>query len=132
MSSIFSFALAALALGLAWPAFAEAPADGPGLGFAVAQTTSASPSIGFDAVVEPVRQTVVASQVSGAVVQLDVRVGDRVKAGQLLLRIDSRAADQNAAASEAQVLATRASLEAATQELERQKQLFAKSYISEA
>ena len=98
----------------------------------IAQPAPASASVGFDGLVESVRQTVIAAQVPGAIVQLEVRAGDRVKAGQVLLRIDARAAEQNAAASEAQVQATRATLEMATQELERQKQLFARNYISEA
>lgn len=87
---------------------------------------------GFDGVVEAVRQTVIAAQVPGAVVQLDVKVGDRVQAGQLLLRLDARAADQGVAASDAQVQAARASLEVASREYERQKQLFQKKYISQA
>lgn len=99
----------------------------------VPATTASGPSVSaFDGVVEAVRQTVVAAQVPGAVVQLDVKVGDRVKAGQLLLRIDARAADQSAAASTAQVQAARASLEVATKDYERQRQLFQKSYISQA
>ena len=88
-------------------------------------------SNGFDGVVEAVRQTVLAAQVAGAVVALDVRVGDAVKAGQVLARIDARAADQNTAASDAQVMAARASLDMATKDLERQRQLFQKSYISQ-
>lgn len=86
----------------------------------------------YDGVVEAVRQTVIASQVSGAIVQLDVKAGDRVKAGQVLLRIDARAADQAAAASEAQVQAARASLDVAKADLARQQQLFQKNYISPA
>ena len=97
-----------------------------------AQAAAASSRSGFDGVVEAARQTVVAAQVSGAVVLLDVKVGDSVKAGQVLLRIDARAADQNAAAAVAQVQAAHASLEIATQEYERKKQLFQKSYISQA
>ena len=93
--------------------------------------TSAATSA-FDGVVEAVRQTVMAAQVAGAVVQLDVKVGDRVKAGQVLLRIDARAADQNAAASNAQVQAAKASLDVASKDFERQKQLFQKNYISQA
>ena len=107
---------------------------------AQAQTLKAMPALAaasaadsaFDGVVEAVRQTVVAAQVPGAVVQLDAKVGDRVKAGQVLLRIDARAADQNAAASDAQVQAARASLEVASKDFERQKQLFQKNYISQA
>jgi RND family efflux transporter MFP subunit len=66
------------------------------------------------------------------VVQLDAKVGDRVAAGQVLLRIDARAADQNAAASAAQVQAARALLDVASKDFERQKQLFAQNYISRA
>ena len=86
----------------------------------------------FDAVVEAVRQTAVAAQVSGAIVSLQVKVGDQVKAGQELLRIDARSANQNAAASHAQVEAARASLHVAAKDFERQKQLFQKQYISQA
>jgi RND family efflux transporter MFP subunit len=86
----------------------------------------------FDAVVEAVRQTVVAAQVPGAVVHLGVKAGDRVSSGQVLLRLDARAADQSAAASDAQVQAARASLDIASKDFERQRQLFQKNYISQA
>jgi RND family efflux transporter MFP subunit len=86
----------------------------------------------FDAVVEPVRQTALAAQVPGAIVSLHVKVGDQVKAGQELLRIDARSANQNAAASHSQVEAARASLNVAAKDFERQKQLFQKQYISQA
>lgn len=86
----------------------------------------------FDGVVEAVRQTVVAAQVPGAVVRLDVKAGDRVAAGQALLQIDARAADQATAASEAQLAAARAALEVATREFERQKRLHQQQYISQA
>ena len=56
----------------------------------------------------------------------------RHASGQLLLRIDARSADQSAAAVDAQVQAARAQLDVATREYERQKQLFAKKYISQA
>ena len=103
-----------------------------GLDAAPGQIATAAPSAGFDGVVEAVRQSVIAAQVAGAIVLLDARVGDSVKAGQVLVRIDARAADQNAAAGDAQVVAARASLEAATRQYERQKQLFAQHYISQA
>ncbi len=88
--------------------------------------------LGFDGVVEAVRQTVLAAQVAGAVVELNVKAGDRVAAGQVLLRLDARAAEQAVAASDAQAASARASLALATQELERQRQLFQKNYISQA
>jgi multidrug efflux system membrane fusion protein len=89
-------------------------------------------SLAVDGVVQAVRQTAVAAQVSGAVVALSVKAGDTVRAGQVLLRLDARAADQNAAAGAAQVQAARAAQEAATREFERQKQLFQTGYISPA
>jgi len=86
----------------------------------------------LDGVVEALRQTVVAAQVAGAIVQLDVKAGDRVKAGQALMRIDARAAEQAANASEAQAQAARASLQLASREFERQQQLHKQHYISQA
>ena len=103
----------------------------PALVTVMVETAGPAQPISFDGVVEAVRQTVLAAQVAGAVVALDVKVGDAVKAGQVLARIDARAADQSTAASDAQVMAARASLDMATKDLERQKQLFQKSYISQ-
>ena len=86
----------------------------------------------FDGVVEPVRQATLAAQVAGAIVSLSVKVGDTVRAGQELVRIDARAASQNAQASAAQVDAARAGLTVAGKDLERQQQLLQKQYISQA
>ncbi len=86
----------------------------------------------FDGVVEPVRQATLAAQVAGAIVSLSVKAGDTVRAGQELVRIDARAASQNAQASAAQVDAARASLTVAGKDFERQQQLLQKQYISQA
>jgi RND family efflux transporter MFP subunit len=66
------------------------------------------------------------------VVQLDVKVGDRVQAGQVLMRIDARAAEQAAVASDAQAQAARAALDLAAKDFDRQKQLYGKNYISQS
>ena len=124
----FTAAVAAALIALVLPA-ASAGAD---LVAVTAQAGAGTSTRGFDGVVEALRQTVVAAQVPGAVVQLSAKAGDRVAAGQLLLRIDARAADQNAVASDAQVQAARASLDVASKDFERQKQLFQKNYISQA
>ncbi|MEO8526678.1 MAG: biotin/lipoyl-binding protein, partial [Caldimonas sp.] len=113
---------AALAAVLVWSLAAGVRAQD--LEAAPAQAAANAAASAFDGVVEAVRQTVIAAQVSGAVVQLDAKVGDRVRAGQVLLRIDARAADQNAAAGDAQVQSARSSLELASKDFERQKQLF--------
>ena len=92
----------------------------------------ASDMSSFEGVVEAERQTVIAAQVSGAIVEIAVKAGDQVKAGQLLVRIDAHAVTQSAAAGKAQVLSAQASLELARKELGRQKQLFAQDYLSQA
>lgn len=119
----------ALAAGFTAPGFTATAAT---LATVEARAGSASNATAFDGVVEAVRQTVVAAQVPGAVVQLGVKVGDTVAAGQVLLRLDARAADQNAAAGDAQVQAARAALDVARQALGRQRQLFQQNYISQA
>ena len=107
-------------------------ADGAELATVHVRSGSTTETAAFDGIVQAVRQTVVAAQVSGGVVALDVKAGDPVKAGQVLLRLDARAAEQTAAASEAQVQAARASQQAAMKEFDRQKQLFKQSYISQS
>ena len=44
----------------------------------------------FDGTVEAVRQTVIAAQVPGAIVALLVKAGDRVRAGQVLARLEDK------------------------------------------
>lgn len=122
---------AALAFGGAAPAAASVAVRGA-LATVAAQPSTAADLAGFDGVVEAVRQTVVAAQVAGAVVALEVKAGDAVKAGQVLVRIDARAAEQNALSSDAQVRAAQAALEVAAKEFERQKQLFDQRYVSQA
>lgn len=113
---------------------ANAPADlaAPILSTAAVASGATGERASFDGVVEAVRQTTLAAQVAGAVIALPVKAGDRVQAGQVLVRLDARAADQTAAAGAAQVRAARAALDAAAREFERQQQLFAKNYISRA
>lgn len=109
-----------------------APVPQGELASAAVQAGGGAASASYDGVVEAVRQTAIAAQVQGAVVELAVKAGDTVKAGQVLLRIDARAASQNNAASQAQVQAARTALDIATREYQRQKQLFDKKYISQA
>lgn len=99
---------------------------------AVVQSPGSGDSASFDGVVEAVRQTIVSAQVPGAIVAIEVKVGDLVKSGQVLARIDARAAEQNVAASDAQVTSARATLDVATKEFERQRQLFEMKYTSQA
>lgn len=113
--------------GLLWAA------DAPALKVITVQGAGQSQNeSSVDAVVEAVRQTSLSTQVAGAIVALTVKAGDKVKAGQELLRIDARAAQQNVMGAGAQVEAAQANLTVASKELDRQKQLLQKQYISQA
>jgi len=94
--------------------------------------SSAAATASFAAVVEAVRKTSMAAQVAGSVIEVRVKPGDTVQAGQVLVRLDASAANQTAASGDAQVQAARASLEVAAQDFERKQQLFNKNYISQA
>jgi RND family efflux transporter MFP subunit len=103
-------------------------------GIATAEVRASGDSLptSFNGVVEAVQQTAVASQVAGAVIAVEVRAGDRVSAGQVLVRIDAQAALQSLAASEAEARSARAELEVAAKDLDRQRQLFERNYTSRA
>lgn len=114
----------------AWPALAfGTPAS---LGSAAVRAVGGEPRYPAEAVVEAVRQTSLASQVPARVVAMKVRAGDSVKAGQLLVELDPRAAADQVRASEAQVAQAQAQLDAAQKDYERQQRLHAKQYISQA
>ena len=105
---------------------------GAALATAPARASGTASVVSADGVVEAVRQTVLAAQVAGAIIELRVKAGDTVKTGQVLARIDARAADQTANAGLAQVQAARASLDVAAKDYNRQKLLFQRGFISEA
>lgn len=92
---------------------------------------STARQVTLEANVEAVRQAVLSSQVPGAIVSLSVKAGDKVRAGQELLRVDARAAQQQVKGSNAQLEAAQAQLRVATLDLERQKQLFQRQFISQ-
>lgn len=85
-----------------------------------------------EAVIEAVRQSTVSAQIAGRVVEINFDVGDFVKKGQVIARIDERAVAQAEAASEAQVREAQAALANARAQFERSKQLLAQKFISQA
>jgi RND family efflux transporter MFP subunit len=85
-----------------------------------------------EAVVEAVRQSTVAAQVSGRIVDIRFDVGDRVEKGAVIVRIDERAASQALAASEAQAREAEATLANARAQYERTRQLVAQKFVSPA
>jgi RND family efflux transporter MFP subunit len=85
-----------------------------------------------DGVVEAVRQATVAAQVQGRVTEMRVDAGDRVKRGDVLVRIDEREAAQAVAGAEASVAAAQANLANAQATYERTKNLHAQKFVSKA
>ena len=85
-----------------------------------------------EAVVEAVRQSTVSAQIAGRIVDLRFDVGDAVRKGEVIARIDERAATQAVAASQAQVRAAEATLANARAAYERSQRLFAQKFVSQA
>jgi len=130
-----AFAAAALAAGLAacGGGAPTAPrASVPALAAAPVELREVELTQSAEAVVEAIRQSTVSSQIAGRIVDLRFDVGDRVKKGDVIARIDERAASQALAASEAQVRSAEANLTNARAQYERSRQLFAQKFISQA
>ena len=85
-----------------------------------------------EAVVEAVKQSTVSAQVMGRIVELRVDAGDRVKAGQVIARIDEREVAQVLSGSEAQVAQAKANLENARLNLDRAKRLLEAKFVSQS
>ena len=85
-----------------------------------------------EALVEAVRQSTVSAQIAGRIIELGFDVGDAVKKGEVIARIDERAASRALEASEAQVREAQAALANARASYERSKQLLAQKFISQA
>lgn len=78
-----------------------------------------------EAVVEAVKQATLAAQVSGRVVEARFDAGARFKAGEVLMRLDAREAQQGVAGAQAQLAQAQA-------QLERTRSLFAQKFMSQA
>ncbi len=93
---------------------------------------NAADTLVADGVVEAVRQSEIAAQVQGRITALLVKAGDKVKAGQVLARVDERIANQQAQAGRSQAAALAAQLDAASKEYQRRRQLFDQGFLSKA
>ena len=77
----------------------------------------------LDGVVEAVRQATVSAQATGRVSSLLVKVGDKVRAGQVLATIDDRDTQTGVARSQAQVAQAEAELANAQANVQRTRDL---------
>jgi len=102
------------------------------LAVAPVQYREVAQSYSADGVVEAARQSTVSAQIAGRVKEILFDVGDTVKKGQVILRIDEREAAQAVAGSQAQVMQAQAAMQKAKSDYERSRQLYAQKFISQA
>jgi RND family efflux transporter MFP subunit len=111
---------------------AIAAAAAEGLSVAPVEYRDVDTTYSTEAVIEAVRQSTISAQVMGRIVELRADVGDFVKAGQVVARIDQREAAQVVASSEAQVAQARANLQNARINLERTRRLLESQFVSQS
>lgn len=85
-----------------------------------------------DAVIEAVRAATVSAQISGNVTRYYVDAGDRVKRGQVLVRIDTRETDAQVVAGNAAVAQAEAQLAQARLNYDRTAKLVDAKFVSQA
>jgi RND family efflux transporter MFP subunit len=121
------FASAVLLLAIASGAAAAEP-----LATAIAAIREVDETYPADGIVEAIRQSTVSAQIAGRVVAVNFDVGDYVRQGAVIVRIDPRQVTQAAAESQAQVAQARARFEDAKASYERTQQLFQQKFVSQA
>lgn len=110
-------------------AIAAAPIDVPIIRLSAQPAAS---NFELDGVIEPVKQSVISAQISGRIASLEVRAGDRVRKGQLLVTIDDREVQTGVQRSRAQLAQAEAELRNAEATLTRTRQLQREGFLSKA
>ena len=85
-----------------------------------------------DGTVEAVKQSTVAAQISGRVVEIRFDVGDRVAKGDVIVRIDEREVSDAVAGSRAQLAQAQATLSNAKAVYDRTRSLVDQKFVSQA
>lgn len=86
----------------------------------------------LNGVLQAVRQSTLSAQASGRIVQLAVKAGDRVRAGQVLAVIDDSTTQAGVAQAQAGVSQAEAALGNASAQLRRTRDLQAQGFLSQA
>lgn len=114
------------------PATAAASGIPAGLKTAVVNFSSVDGMLSAEGVVEAVRQSVVAAQVPGRILEVRVEAGRMVARGEVLARIDDQEATQVVAASRAQIARAEADYANARVSFDRSKRLTEQKFLSPA
>ncbi len=91
----------------------------------VVELKDAPLALSFEASIEATKQATVASQVAGRIVAVRAEAGQKVAAGQVLMQIDAREAQENVASARAQLAQAEANYQ-------RTLNLFQKKFVSQA
>ena len=86
----------------------------------------------LDGVIDAVKQSVISAQIAGRIASLDVKAGERVRSGQLLLTIDDREVIAGVQRAQAQLAQADAELRNARVNLDRTRQLQSEGFVSKA
>ena len=105
---------------------------GPAVKVMVVGQKSVANYISIDGVIEAVMQSTLSSQIAGRVLSLNVKAGDRVKAGQVLATIDDREAQTGVLRSQAQMQQSDAELRQLQIALKRTQELKTQGFVSTA
>jgi membrane fusion protein, multidrug efflux system len=111
--------------------FAQA-AQGPQVPTMTVGAQSVGAGLELDGSLQAVRQSTLSAQASGRIAQLQVKAGDRVKAGQVLAVIDDRATQAGVAQAQAGVAQADAQLVNALAQFERTRDLRAQGFVAQA
>ncbi|HBZ06479.1 MAG TPA: efflux RND transporter periplasmic adaptor subunit [Massilia sp.] len=98
--------------------------------FAAVDTGSITHTVTATGTINPVALINVGSQVSGTVVELKADFNDRVKKGQVLLKLDPTIFNAQVGQARASLAANQASLRLAQAKYERNQQLLAQNFVS--
>lgn len=128
---------ATLAVGLVFGATSSfsqttAAAVGPAVKVVAIGQKSVANYSDIDGVIEAVMQSTLSSQIPGRVLSLNVKAGDRVKAGQVLATIDDRETQTGVLRSQAQLQQSDAELRQLQIALKRTQELKTQGFVSSA
>lgn len=124
----------AATLGLlgAVPALAQNQSAAPEVPVALVAPRAVGQGLVLEGSLQAVRQSTLSAQASGRIAQLQVKAGDRVRAGQVLALIDDRVTQAGVSQAQAQVAQSDAQLANAQANYGRTKDLFAKGFVSQS
>ncbi|MGQ9724514.1 MAG: efflux RND transporter periplasmic adaptor subunit [Tepidimonas sp.] len=107
-------------------------ADGPRIDVYTVARQPVGQVLTLDGTLQAVQQSTLSAQASGRVVQLAVKAGDRVRAGQVLAVIDDRETTAGAQRAQASVAQAEAEARNAEAHLQRTRELRAQGFVSQA